>query len=103
MDTILSSKDRTQKRKNYPQNRIIKVITANYISGDVIEIGFDDNFVRIVDFGDFLEKNSHPQFKKYKNPELFKLFKIEGGNLVWGENWDLIFPVEQLYAGKIKD
>jgi hypothetical protein len=103
MDTVLSSQNRTQKRKNNPKNRIISVITANYISGYLIEIGFNDNTVKTVDFSRFLEKHVHPQFKKYKNPEIFKQFKIETGNLIWGENWDLIFPVDQLYAGKIKD
>ena len=103
MNTVLSSQNRTQKRKNNPKNRIISVITANYISGYLIEIGFNDNTVKTVDFGHFLEKHVHPQFKKYKNPEIFKQFKIETGNLIWGENWDLIFPVDQLYAGKIKD
>jgi hypothetical protein len=29
-------------------------------------------------------------------------FKIEDGNIVWGKNWDLIFPAHELHAGKIK-
>ena len=103
MDTVLSSENRTQKRKNNPKNRLISVITAKYISGYLIEIGFNDNTIKTVDFGRFLEKHVHPQFNKYKNPESFKQFKIESGNLIWGENWDLIFPVDQLYRGKIKD
>lgn len=44
-------------------------------------------------------KNSHPQYNKYATPALFKKFKIEGGNIVWGKNWDLMFPVEQLHTG----
>jgi len=28
-------------------------------------------------------------------------FTIDNGNIVWGKNWDLIFPVEPLYAGRI--
>ena len=38
---------------------------------------------------------------EFINIELFKQFKIESGNLVWGKNWDLIFPVNQLYRGTI--
>lgn len=45
------------------------------------------------------KKNSHPQYNKYATPALFKKFKIEGGNIVWGKNWDLMFPVEQLHTG----
>jgi hypothetical protein len=26
---------------------------------------------------------------------------IDGGNIVWGRNWDLIFPIEQLHEGVI--
>lgn len=32
---------------------------------------------------------------------LFKCLKIENGNIVWGEDWDLIFPIEQLHKGEI--
>jgi hypothetical protein len=35
------------------------------------------------------------------NIRSFQKFKIESGNVVWGEKWDLIFPVSQLYKGKI--
>ena len=28
-------------------------------------------------------------------------FTIDNGNIVWGKNRDLIFPVEPLYAGRI--
>jgi hypothetical protein len=24
---------------------------------------------------------------------------LEDGNIVWGEDWDLIFPIEQLHQG----
>ena len=26
---------------------------------------------------------------------------VDDGNIVWGEDWDLIFPIEQLYSGAI--
>ena len=55
----------------------------------------------IVDFGNFFETHSHPQYNKYKKVENFKKFKIENGNVVWGKDWDLIFPVSDLYKGKI--
>lgn len=27
------------------------------------------------------------------------LKEISYGNVVWGKNWDMIFPIEQLYRG----
>ena len=106
MDTILSAKNRTQKRKNNTEDQVekktIRVEKAHYVDGYKTEIEFNDHIVKTVDFGNFLAKHSHPQYDKYKDTDLFKQFKIEAGNLVWGENWDLIFPVMQLYRGTIK-
>ena len=28
-------------------------------------------------------------------------FTIDDGNIVWGKDWDLIFPIEQLFSGVI--
>ena len=106
MDTILSAKNRTKKRKDNTESQVTKktvqVINARYIDGYKVEIEFNDNTVKTFDFGDFLTKRPHPQYDKYKDTKLFKQFKIEAGNLVWGENWDLIFPVVQLHKGHIQ-
>ncbi|GHT62184.1 hypothetical protein FACS189451_05930 [Bacteroidia bacterium] len=49
----------------------------------------------------FLQGHPHPQYNKYQNPDNFKSFYIDHGNIVWGDDWDLMFPIEQLYKGKI--
>ena len=82
--------------------KIISIKKAHYLSDFKIEILFNDNKRRIVDFGTFLHSHSHPQFNKYKRQEYFKKFKIENGNVVWGKDWDMIFPLYDLYEGKIK-
>lgn len=51
--------------------------------------------------GDFIRRNPHPQYNKYLDQEQFKDFSIENGNIVWGKNWNLIFPIEQLHKGEI--
>ena len=56
---------------------------------------------RVVDIGDFIRRHPHPQYNKYLDPRKFSRFTIDSGNVVWGKNWDLIFPIEQLYAGTI--
>ena len=58
-----------------------------------------DEFVRVVDFGNFIRKNPHPQYNRYLDPECFQTFSIENGNVVWGKDWDMVFPVEDLYNG----
>ncbi len=62
---------------------------------------FSDNSTQVVDVGDFIRRHPHPQYNKYLDPKKFKRFTIENGNVVWGKNWDLVFPIEQLHAGEI--
>ena len=49
-----------------------------------------------------LRRHPHPQYNRYKSEKNFKKFKIENGNIVWGKNWDLIFPIGALYAGNLE-
>lgn len=43
----------------------------------------------------------HPQYNRYIVPKNFKKYSIEHGNVVWGKNWDMMFPIEQLHKGHI--
>jgi hypothetical protein len=79
----------------------INIIDAKYINEYLLELVFDDAKKTVVDFWGFFKTHSHPQYNKYKKIENFKKFKIENGNVVWGKDWDLIFPVYDLYKGKI--
>jgi hypothetical protein len=79
----------------------ISILSAKYAEHFAIDITFSDGKTKRVDFENFLSNNSHPQYDKYKKTDNFKKFYIDRGNLVWGKNWDLIFPIEQLYKGKI--
>jgi hypothetical protein len=77
--------------------KTILVTGATYIQAYKVKIEFS----RVIDFEPFLKENPHPQWNKYNNVDNFKKFKIENGNLVWGRNWDLIFPVSGLYTGNL--
>lgn len=79
----------------------IDVIKARYLDNYKLEITFSDMKINQIDFEKFLNKFHHPTTDKYKKISNFKKFKIDGGNLVWGNNWDIIFPVYKLYKGKI--
>ena len=82
--------------------KAVKVESAKYVEGFKLKIKFDDQSEKIVDFGSFLSSNQHPVYEQYKNIQSFKRFRIESGNIVWGKDWDLIFPISQLYNGRIK-
>lgn len=78
----------------------IEVLKAEWIRDYLLEIRFTDGKIQKVDFGQFLKNSKHPEIQKYLEPELFKKFEIRDGNLDWN-NFDLIFPVSDLYAGEI--
>ena len=76
---------------------IINAINAGNLN---VCLTFNDNTTQTVDIGSYIRNHPHPQYNKYLNPK-FSQFTIENGNIVWGKNWDLIFPIEQLYTGSI--
>ena len=67
-----------------------------------VRLTFNDNTSQVINVGDFIRQFPHPQYNKYLDERKFRQFKIEDGNIVWGKNWDLIFPIEQLYRGHIE-
>jgi len=79
-------------------NHIIKAENAGDLT---VALTFSDNTVQVVNVGDFIRRHPHPQYNKYLDPRKFNRFSIENGNVVWGKNWDLMFPIEQLHAGVI--
>jgi hypothetical protein len=77
------------------------IIKAENVGNLTVSLTFSDNTVHTVNIGEFIRRHPHPQYNKYLEPRKFSRFTIENGNIVWGKNWDLIFPVEQLHAGTI--
>jgi ribosomal protein S4E len=82
-------------------SRTIKVTSATYLGDFTIQINFHDGVNQTVDFKPFLTKSQHPSIRKYLNEETFINFKIIDGNLNWNE-FDMIFPIWDLYKGKIE-
>ncbi len=77
------------------------IIKAEDVGNLTISLTFNDNSMQTVDVGDFIRRHPHPQYNKYLDPRKFRRFTIDNGNVVWGKNWDMIFPIEQLYIGKV--
>lgn len=85
---------------NEIETDLIKITSATFISDCAIRIIFNDGVNQLVDFKAFLESSSHPSIRKYLDEVLFKQFSIIDGNLNWND-YDLIFPIHDLYQGKI--
>jgi len=79
---------------------LILIKEAAYIGDFAIRILFNDGTNRLIDFKPFLEKSLHPSIRKYLDESKFKGYQIVDGNLNWND-YDLIFPIEDLYKGKI--
>ena len=74
-----------------------KIVNTPRADEDMVKLATQQT----VDIGEYIRKHPHLQYNKYLNPKQFASFKIENGNIVWGEDWDLIFPIEQLHQGVI--
>jgi len=80
---------------------VLKVKQANYLSDYAIRITFNNGVEKLIDFKPFLSKSFHPSIKKYLNEKLFSNFAITDGNINWND-YELIFPISDLYNGKIE-
>ncbi|MCF8364685.1 MAG: DUF2442 domain-containing protein [Bacteroidales bacterium] len=78
----------------------LKIHSAKYLSDYAIRIKFTDGNEKIVDFKPFLSKAFHPSIKKYLDESKFSKFSLTDGNLNWND-YDLIFPIADLYNGHI--
>ena len=79
----------------------INIISAIQTGEYRIRLVFDDNTVQEVDFKPFLVRSHHPDIRAYLEPDRFASFRVEYGELVWGD-YELCFPVIDLYRNMIE-
>ena len=77
------------------------ITEAHHTAGYCLSLTFSDGTTQVVDFNPFLQNYPHPAHDKYRRLANFKRFHIERGNIVWGRDWDLIFPISQLHQGYV--
>ena len=71
--------------------------------GDLkVTLVFNDGVAVLIDFGSWIKRNPHPQYNRYLNEKAFKKYYIDDmGNIAWGKNRDLYFPIDELHEGHI--
>ncbi len=79
---------------------IINIVAAEQIGDYCIHLRFNDGSEQDVDFKPFLSHSRHPDIRAYLEPERFASFRLEYGELVWGD-YDLCFPVIDLYRNDL--
>lgn len=79
----------------------IKILSAKYLNEYKIAITFSDGVVNIFDY-ETLVMRDHEEFKTYKDLNEFKKFQIiaNGTMIGWGENWEMVLPLNTLYTKK---
>ena len=78
----------------------MEIKSVRYIGDYAIRIFFSDGSDKFVDFKPFLESSVHPSIRKYLDETKFKEYQIVDGNINWND-YELIFPIEDLFIGKI--
>lgn len=78
----------------------INITTVQKVGDYALHLTFDDGTSQTVDFKPFLSLSRHPDIRAYLEPSRFSEFRIEHGDLVWGD-YDLCFPVADLYQNKL--
>ena len=81
-------------------NTIINLLTAVRVSECKLRLLFDDATTQTIDFKPFLQGSRHPQIRAYLDDARFASFRIEYGELIWGD-YALCFPIADLYANQI--
>ena len=79
----------------------INIISATPTGEYRIRLIFDDNTIQEIGFKSFLTHSHHPDIRAYLEPSHFADFRVEYGELIWGD-YELCFPVIDLYRNTIE-
>jgi len=80
--------------------QVINVKKAKHVGDYKVELLFNDNIIRTIDFYPFLSSSLNPLIRKYLDPKEFTKFEIDDGDLEWND-YDLCFPIADLYENRI--
>ena len=80
--------------------KAIAITQAKYLGQYEIHFTFSDQTERSIDFSGFLNRSRNPMTRKFLDEKLFKVFKIEFGDIVWND-YELCFPIHDLHEGNV--
>jgi hypothetical protein len=79
----LPPKDKMRNNKQKAEQRIL-IKSAKYINDFNIAISFTSGKTKIIDFLPLFHKYVKGEYLDYFNPQKFKKFTVEHGNIFWG-------------------
>lgn len=81
---------------------MLAMTSATYAGNLSVTMTFNDGHQSTVNFGDWIRQHPHPQYNRFLDEKKFRAFYIDHtGNIAWGKNRDLSFPLIELYEGAI--
>jgi hypothetical protein len=90
--------------KQKAEQKSIAVLAGRYVHDFIIAITFSDGIgckvTGLVDFLPLFHKYVKGDNLKYFTPGNFKKFIVKNGNIYWGKNEDVVFPVSLLLKAK---
>ncbi|OAI07282.1 DUF2442 domain-containing protein [Methylomonas methanica] len=82
-------------------NQVVNICSAEQIDSYLLRLKFDDGKEQIIDFKGFLMRSKHPDIRAYLDSVKFSDYRIEYGELVWGD-YELCFPMIDLYMNRLE-
>ena len=81
--------------------KIINIIHAELLEEFRLHLSFNDGVEQVINFKPFLTQSRHPDIRVFLQPDKFADFRVEYGELVWGD-YDLCFPIIDLYLNNLQ-
>ena len=94
-----ASKVRSHSQKIKEEN--ITVVAARYLNDFSVAVSFSCGSTQLVNFLPLFEKNVNGDNLKYFAPERFKKFIVNNGNIYWGKNEEVIFPISAFFKDTV--
>ena len=79
----------------------VNITQARQVGDYSIVLDFDDGKQQLINFKPFLIKSQHPDIRRWLDVDKFSTFRIEYGELVWGD-YELCFPICDLYFNELE-
>ena len=79
---------------------IVNIVAVDQTGDYKLKLQFNDGTIQEVDFSSFLRQSLHPEIRAFLDAKKFADFKLEHGDLMWGD-YALCFPIMDLYTNQI--
>jgi hypothetical protein len=93
----LSPKGKLSGNKQKNKEEKLGIEKAYFLGGFTILIFFNNGVQKQINFLPIFARYVKGEFTKYATSQQFKKFIVRNGNIYWGRNEDVIFPVSYLY------